>query len=133
MKVKDITIAALLLILAVVSYFLGFQRGARQEQLKSDARFLISAHQTLYRSAENGDLQKIQNILAMVILGEVRSYQLQFGDESGTNGFAQRFNDAKLIADAVESRLVPVGTALTNIPLTPNAKITVTKEQPEND
>jgi len=129
MKAKDIIIIALLLTLAVVGYFLGFQRGSRLETLKGEARFRISVHQALYHSAESGDLQKIQSTLGMILLGEVRRYQHQFGDETSTNSFGKRFADAKLIADRVESQLVPVSVILTNFPHTPDAKITITKEK----
>ena len=129
MKAKDIVIIALLLALAVVSYFLGCWTGAQRETSKGDARFLISVHQALYHSAESGDLQKIQSTLGMVLLGEVRTYQQHFGNETGTNGFAKRFTDAKSIADRVQSQLVPVSSILTNLPHTPDVKITVTKEK----
>jgi|ERR1035437_6778633 hypothetical protein len=126
---KNIAIIILSLALAVVCYFLGYRTGAQRETLRGDARFLISVHDALYHSAESGDLQKIQSTLGMVLLGEVRTYRHQFGDDSGTNGFAKRFADAKVIADRVESQLVPISSILTNLPHTPDAKVTVTKEK----
>ncbi len=129
MKAKDIIIVVLLLALTVVSYFLGFQRGERLKSQKSDARFRIAIHRALYHSAERGDLQKIQSTLGMVLLGEVRSYEYLFGDETGTNSFARSYADAKLIADRVQSQLVPISSVLTNIPHMPGAKITITKEE----
>lgn len=129
MKAKDIVIVVLLLALAVVSYFLGRRTVAQRETSKGDARFLILVHQALYHSAESGDLQKIQSTLGVVLLGEVRTYQHQFGDETGTNSFAKRFADAKRIAARMESQLAPVSSILTNVSHTPDAKITVTKEK----
>jgi len=80
MKAKDIIIVMLLVGLAVASYFLGFQRGARLETLKGDLRVRILVHLALYHSVERGDLPKVQGTLGMLLLGEVRSYQQQFGE-----------------------------------------------------
>lgn len=123
MKAKDIIIIALLLSLAVVSYFLGLQRGERLELSKGDARFRISLYQALYHEAESGDLRHIQSTVGMVLRGEVRSYQHQFGDNSGMSSFAKLFADAKLIADHVDSQLVPISSVM------PDAKMTFTKDK----
>jgi hypothetical protein len=122
---KNITIIVLSLLLAASTYYLGYMTGARREVLRSDARFRIVVHDALYHSAERGDLQKIQSTLGMVLLGEVRAYEYEFGDETGTNSFAKHYVDAKAIADKEESQLVPISSILTNFPHTPDAKITV--------
>jgi hypothetical protein len=126
---KNITIIVLALLLAASTYYLGYMTGTRREVLKSDARFRISVHDALYHSAESGDLQKIHSTLGMVLLGEVRTYQYEFGDETGTNYFAKRYEDAKAIADRVESTLVTISSILTNVPHTPDAKITFEKQK----
>jgi hypothetical protein len=127
--IKNITIIVLSLLLAASTYYLGYMAGARREVLRSDARFRIAVHDGLYHSAEQGDLRKIQSTLGMVLLGEVRAYQYEFGDETGTNSFAKRYTDAKAIADRVESTLVPISSILTNFPHTPDAKVTIEKEK----
>ena len=65
----------------------------------------------------------------MVILGQTRVYEQQYGVPSGTNSFAQKFARAQIIASQVESNLVPVSSILTNIPQTPDAKITFEKQK----
>jgi len=127
--IKNITIIILALLLASSTYYLGYMTGARREVLRSNARFLISVHDAMYHSAEQGDVRKIQDNLGMVLLGEVRAYQYEFGDETGTNSFAKRYQDAKTIADRVQSTLVPLSSIITNLPHTPDAKVTIEKEQ----
>ncbi len=129
MKVKDFVIIGLLLVLAVVSYFLGYRTGAHREALRGDARFRVALLAATYHSAESGNFQKVKSNLGMALLIEVRSYQHQFGEETGTNNFAKRFAEAKSIADRVESQLVPISSILTNVPHSPDVKITVTKEK----
>jgi hypothetical protein len=84
-------------------------------------------HDVLYHSAEQGDIQKIQSTLGMVLLGEVRAYQYEFGDETGTNNFAKHYMDAKAIADQVQSTLVPINSILTNFPHVQGMKVTIEK------
>jgi len=129
MKAKDIVIIALLLAVAGLCYFLGYRTGAQRETQKSELRFLISLHNGLYRAAQRGDFQKIQSTLGIVLLGETRSYEHQFGVETGTNGFARRFAEAQTIARQVESQLVPASSILTNFSHTPDAKVTVETEK----
>jgi hypothetical protein len=126
---KNITIMVLALFLAASTYYLGYMTGARRAVLQSDARFRISVHDALYHSAEQGDLRKIHSTLGIVLLGEVRTYQYEFGDETGTNSFAKHYADAKAIADQVESTLVPLGSIITNFPHTVDAKVTIEKEK----
>jgi len=126
---KNITILVLALLLAASTFYLGYMAGARREVLRDDARFRISLYDSLYHSAEKGDVRKIQNNLGIVLLGEVRTYHDNFGDETGTNSFAERYGDAKAIADRVESTLVPVGSVISNLPHTPDADVNVEKKQ----
>jgi len=127
--IKDITIIVLALLWAASTYYLGYMTGARREVLRSDARFLLSVHDAMYHSAEQGDVRKLQDNLGMVLLGEVRAYQFEFGDETGTNSFARRYQDAKAIADRVQSTLVPLSSIITNLPHTPDAEVTIGKEK----
>jgi hypothetical protein len=125
MDTKNNIIIALLLILAVITYFLGYSRGARHETMKKDAQFNISLHQGLYHSAETGNLQKVQSDLSVILLGEVRGYEKRFGNEMDSEMFRKRFTDAKLIADRVEAQMVPINSILTNFPNASDAKITI--------
>jgi hypothetical protein len=121
MKSKNIVIVALLLTIIC----LGFWIKAERQTLKDELRFQIALNDALCHLAEKGDLQKIQPNLRMELLGAVRLYERQFGDETGTNSFARHFADAKTIADQEESQLVPISSILTNFPFTPDAKITL--------
>ena len=114
--IKNITIIILALLLAVSTYYLGYMTGARREVLRSDARFRVSAYDALYHSAEEGDLQKIHSTVSILLLGAVREYQYEFGDDTGTNSFAKRYADAKMIADHVESTLVPISSITNHLP-----------------
>jgi hypothetical protein len=122
---KNITIIVLALLLAASTYHLGYMTAARREVLRDDARFRISVHDALYHSAEQSDVRKIQSTLGIVLLGEVRAYQYEFGDETATNSFAKRYSDAKAIADRVESTLVPLNSITNSLP---GMKVTIQKE-----
>ncbi len=52
----------------------------------------------------------------MLLLGAVRGYQSDFGDDTGTNSFAKCFSDAKTVADQIESTLVPVSSVTNHLP-----------------
>ena len=129
MKTREIYIIVLMLTFAVsaclVGYWFGYSNGLQNGIKRTDDKFLISVHDALYHSAENHDIQKLTNTLGMVLLGEVREYQQRYGDEAGTNSFARRFSDAKLIADRVQGSLVPVESILSNIPHAPDAAVRV--------
>ncbi len=106
------------------TYYLGYiDRSATGGFEVSDARFRISLHDALYHSAEQGDLQKIHSSLSVALLGEVRAYEYEYGDESGTNSFAKRFADAKAIADHVESTLVPISSITNFLPTNMQFKV----------
>jgi hypothetical protein len=125
--IKNITIIVLALLLAASTYYLGYMTGARREVLRSDARFRVSVYDALYHSAEEGDLQKIRSTVSILLLGAVRSYQYEFGDETGTNSFAMRYADARMIADHVESTLVPISSITNHLP--PGMKLQIDKDK----
>ena len=125
--IKNITVIILALLLAAVTYYLGYMTGAQRKALQSDARFRISAHDALYHSAEDGDLQKIHSTVGILLLGAVRSYQSEFGDDTGTNSFAKRYSDAKAIADHLESTLVPISSITNHLP--PGMKLQIEKDK----
>ena len=121
MKLKDIVIVALLLMIICLSFWIRAER----QTLKDELRFQIALNDALCNLTEKELLQKIQPDLRMELLGAVRLYERQFGDETGTNSFARHFVDAKIIADKEQSQLVPISSILTNLPHTPDAKITL--------
>lgn len=129
MKAKDAVIVVALLALAAVSYVLGYRNGQLRDVEMREARARLGMSLHLYQVAEQGDLEKLRRDLGMVILGQTRTFERQFGDPAGTNAFVQRFQRAQAIAAQVESQLVPVSSILTNFPHTPDAKVTVGGER----
>ena len=105
MKTKDIIIA-LLIALAVTTYFLGFRSGQVRDAQMREARVRLIMNVGLYEAAERGDIQKVQRDLGIFILGQTRTFEREFGEPSGTDSFAPRFARAQTIATQVESRLV---------------------------
>ncbi len=125
MKAKDIVIIVLLLALSVVTYLLGYRNGLLRDAQIRDARGRLNWNLSLYERAERGDMRALTNSLGMIILGQTRDFEKQFGVPTGTNYFVERFAKAQAIAARVESTLVPIGSILTNFPHTPDAKVTV--------
>jgi hypothetical protein len=125
---KNITIIAFVMLLASATYYLGYLTGARREVRRGDAQFRVSVYDALYHSAKDGDLKKIQSTVNILLLGAVRDYQHEFGDVTGTNNFARRYADAKVIADQVESTLVPLNSITNFLPSGVKLQIEVRKQ-----
>ena len=128
MKANVILTIVILLAVVAVSYEIGRRKGVQTAIVKGDAQFRIAVFHGLYLTAQRGDLASVQSNLASFLLGEVRAYQYRFGQETGTN-FGERFAEAKQIADRVERQLIPLSSVLTNVPHSPNVKITIEQEK----
>jgi hypothetical protein len=107
---KNIVIIVLSLALAFVSYLLGYSNVTLRDFEAREARGRLGINLTIYKEAEHGDIQAVQQHLGMVILGQTRIYEQQYGVPTGTNSFAQKFAAAQAIASQVESNLVPVSS-----------------------
>jgi hypothetical protein len=124
---KNIAIIVLSLALAVASYLLGWSNVSLRDVEARDARGRLGFNLAIYQELERGDFQRAKEHLGMLLLGQTRVYEHQFGVPTGTNFFVQKFAAAQAIASQVESNLVPVSSILTNFPHTPDAKITFEK------
>ena len=125
----NIVIIVLSLALAVVSYLLGWSNVSVHDLEAREARGRLGLDLVIYQELERGEFQRAKEHLGMVILGQTRIYEQQYGVPTGTNSFAKKFATAQAIASQVESNLVPVSSILTNLPLAPNAKITFEKQK----
>lgn len=115
MKAKDITIIALLLIIAVLCFWLGRRVGAQRERERQEAEFRITLGLSNYQIAKEGDLERLKSRMDILLLGSVRDYERRFGEPSGTNRFARDFAAARGLAQTIESQLVPVSSIATNL------------------
>jgi len=113
------------LIACVVCYLAGFRTGAQQSLAKNDRQGQIALLLHAYRAAEATNWARVHSALEMQLLGATRTYEREFGRETGTSRFAQVFTEARIIVDRTESKLAPLSSVLTNLPLAPNAKISV--------
>jgi hypothetical protein len=121
---EKIVIIVLSLILAVVSYFLGYSNNTLRDFEMREAQGRLGLNLSIYNDMERGDFQKVKEHLGMVILGQTRIYEQQYGVPVGTNFFAQKFLAAQAIASQIESNLVPVNSILTNFPHSSGLKVT---------
>ena len=126
---KNIAMIVLSLILAVVSYLLGWSNVSLRDSEAREARGRLGLNLAIYQEMERGDFQRAKDHFGMVILGQTRIYEQQYGVPAETDSFAQKFAAAQAIASQVESNLVPVSSILTNFPHTPDAKITFEPKQ----
>jgi len=122
---KNIVVIVLSLALAVVSYLLGWSNGSLRDFEAREARGRLGMNLGIYQAMERGDFQRAKENMGIVILGQTRTYEQQYGVPTGTNSFAQKFEAAQAIASKVESSLVPLSSIITNVPHTPDFKITV--------
>ena len=107
---KNIVIIVLSLALAFVSYLLGYSNVTLRDFEAREARGRLGINLTIYKEAEHGDIQAVQRHLGMVILGQTRIYEQQYGVPTGTNSFTQKFAAVQAISSQVESNLVPVNS-----------------------
>ena len=112
---KNIAVIVLSLALAVVSYMLGWSNVSLLDHEAREARGRLGLNLTIYREMEHGDFQEAKEHLGMVILGQTRLYEHEFGVPTGTNVFVQKFATAQIIASNIESILVPI-SSITNHP-----------------
>jgi hypothetical protein len=126
---RNIDIIILSLALAVVSYLLGWSNISLQNLEARDARGRLGINLVIYQEMERGEFQRAKEHLGMMILGQTRIYEQQYGVPKGTNSFTQKFGTAQAIASQVESNLVPMSSILTNFPHTPDAKVTLEKQK----
>ena len=124
---RNIVIIVLALTLAVASYMLGWSNVSLRDHEARDAQGRLALSLGIYQLMERGDFQRAKEDMGMVVLGQTRYYEYEFGVPTGTNFWVQKFATAQAIASQVESNLVPVSSILTNFPHTPDAKITIGK------
>ncbi|MEI6195219.1 MAG: hypothetical protein WCS42_12910 [Verrucomicrobiota bacterium] len=126
---KNIVTIVLSLALAVVGYLLGSSNATLRDHEMREARGRLGINLRIYEEAQHGDLQAVQSHLGMVILGQIRIYEQQYGVPTGTNSFVEKFGRAQVIAAQIESNLVPVSSLLTNFSHMPEAKVTFDGEK----
>lgn len=126
---RNIVIIVLSLVLAVVSYLLGWSNVSVRDLMASEAKGRLGINLVIYQELERGQFQRAKEHLGMLILGQTRIYEQQYGVPTGTDSFTQKFATAQVIASQIESNLVPVSSILTNLPHTPDAKITIEKQK----
>ena len=126
---RNIVIIVLSLVLAVVSYLLGWSNVSVRDLMASEAKGRLGINLVIYQELERGQFQRAKEHLGMLILGQTRIYEQQYGVPTGTDSFTQKFAKAQVIASQIESNLVPVSSILTNLPHTPDAKITIEKQK----
>jgi hypothetical protein len=126
---KNIVVIVLSLALAVACYLLGWSNVSIRDLQKHEDRGRLGLDLVIYQQLERGEFQRAKANLGLVILGQTRVYEHQYGVPTGTNWFAEKFAKAQTIALLVESNLVPVSSILTNLPHTPDAEVTIEKEK----
>ncbi len=126
---RNVVIIVLSLVIAVVSYLLGWNNFSLRNLEANNARGRLGINLVIYQEMERGEFQRAKEHLGMVILGQTRIYEQQYGAPTGTNSFAQKFVTAQAIASQIESNLVLVSSILTNFPHTPDAKVTIEKQK----
>ena len=126
---RNIVIIVLALALAVASYMLGWSNVSLRDHETREAQGRIALSLAIYQEMERGDFERAKVHMGMVVLGETRYYEHEFGVPTGSNFFVQKFATAQAVASKIESTLVPVSSVLTNVLHTPDAKITIEKHK----
>jgi hypothetical protein len=124
---KNVVVIVLSLVLAVASYMLGWNNVSLREHEAREAQGRLGLNLSIYRDLERGDFQRAKEHMGMVILGQTRLYEHEFGVPTGTNVFAQKFATAQLIASQIESTLVPISSITNHLPA--NMKLQIEGEK----
>ena len=119
---KNVIIVGAAVTLAAVSCIVGYAVGQRSAVRDQD-RFDLSVNLGLYRLLEKGDTNAVASKLRFLVYMD-SDYDSHFSSETVTAGFAKTLADARAIAAEERGQVVPVSSILTNIPHTPDAKIT---------
>src|SRR5712671_5511061 len=123
----------ILLVLAGVAccfcYSLGYRAGRKESPLREARQGDLLIAVRTYQAAERTNWSKVQGVLGIQVLALTRDYERRFGVPKGTNRFVRDFAEAKAVANRVEAQLVPLSTALTNLPLSPDFKIELQDER----
>jgi hypothetical protein len=99
-------IISLVVAFAFMSGWLICRNVALRDSDMREAQGRVRLDLRIYEDAQHGDLRAVQDHLGMLILGQVRDYEQQYGVPLGTNSFAQKFATVQAIAKQVESNLV---------------------------
>ena len=118
---KTIVIIALALVVCVATYFVGYRAGTKKSLLEQDRRGLLVLTLGMYDAAEATNWTKVRSFIDTELLGFTRDYERQFGVPSGTDSFSSRFARAKIAADQIERRMVPLSSITNSLP--PNVTI----------
>jgi hypothetical protein len=113
---RNIVIIVLSLALAVVSYLLGWSNVSVRDLAAREARGRLGLDLVIYHELERGEFQRAKEHLGMVILGQTRIYEQQYGVPTGTNSFAQKFATAQGISSQIEKILVPISSITNQLP-----------------
>jgi hypothetical protein len=120
---KNVIIIVVAVTLAAVSCIFGYAVGHRSAVRDQD-RFDMSVNLGLYRLLEKGDTNAVVSKLRFLVYMDSDYYDSHFGSETVTASFAKTLVDARAIAAEERRHVVPISSILTNIPHTPDAKIT---------
>jgi hypothetical protein len=130
MRISHIILAVVALvacIACVICYLVGFHAGTKQSPLTETRQGDLLIALRTYQAAKHTNWTKVQGILGMQVLALTRDYEWRFGAPTGTNRFVHQFAEAKAVANRVESELVPLSSAFTNLPVSPDFKVTIEK------
>ena len=79
----------------------------------------------MYKTGQYTNWAKVEDQLGLQVLALTRYYEQTYGVPTGTNSFATHFAEAEVVANQIEKQMVPLSSILTNVPHTPDVKITI--------
>jgi len=103
MKTKLILILAAVVVVAIIGYVAGYQRGRKRQE--SEMKFRVSFGLHLYQTLEAGDTNRALGDVRFVLWSDTLGFERAFGAPTGTSSFARRFTEAKTITARVEPEL----------------------------
>jgi hypothetical protein len=108
MRIAALIFVGSAVVACLACYVVGFRAGIKQSPLREERQGQVLYALAMYQAAEATNWTGVQGFLSTQIVAFTRDYERRFGLPSGTDVFARRFPDAKLIADRVEKQMVPV-------------------------
>lgn len=108
MNIRSPFLALAAVIACIIFYFVGYRNGIKKSPLQEDRQGEVVFTLGAYKAAEATNWTKVQSFLSVELLSFTRDYERRFGVPNGTNTFARRFAEAKVIADRLETQMVPV-------------------------
>ena len=100
-----ISVLFAVIVVSIVAYLAGYGRG-QNEAVRSGTQFSLLSYSALYRYAQQGDTNQLNDKLRVLIFSHYDYYQRYFSKDTVSPEFSKRLDEARIIADQERTNVV---------------------------